>query len=31
MLNDNKTQVLLSGSAGSLRKLESLSIHIGDY
>ena len=30
MLNDNKTEVLLTGSAGSLRKLERSSIHIGD-
>ena len=27
MLNDNKTEVLLTGSAGSLSKLERLSIH----
>ena len=30
MLNDNKTEVLLTGSAGSLRKLERSSIHIRD-
>ena len=30
MLNDNKTEVLLTGSAGSLSKLERSSIHIGD-
>ena len=29
-MNDNKTEVLLSGSAGSLRKLERSSIHIRD-
>ena len=29
MLNDNKTEVLLTGSAGSLSKLERSSIHIG--
>ena len=29
MLNDNKTEVLLAGSAGSLSKLERSSIHIG--
>ena len=29
-LNDNKTEVLLTGSAGSLSKLERSSIHIGD-
>ena len=31
MLNDNKTEVSLTGIAGSLRKLERSSIHIGDY
>ena len=30
MLNDNKTEVLLTGSAGSLSKLQRSSIHIGD-
>ena len=30
MLNDNKTEVLLTGRAGSLSKLERSSIHIGD-
>ena len=30
MLNGNKTEVLLTGSAGSLSKLERSSIHIGD-
>ena len=30
MLNDNKTEVVLTGSAGSLSKLERSSIHIGD-
>ena len=30
MLNDSKTEVLLTGSAGSLSKLERSSIHIGD-
>ena len=30
MLNDNKTEVLLTGSAGSLSKLKRSSIHIGD-
>ena len=30
MLNDNKTEVLLTGSAGSLSKLERSSTHIGD-
>ena len=30
MLNDNKTEVFLTGSAGSMRKLERSSIHIGD-
>ena len=30
MLSDNKTEVLLSGSSGSLRKLERSSIHKGD-
>ena len=29
-INDNKTEVLLSGSAGSLRKLERSSIHTRD-
>ena len=30
MLNDNKTEVLMTGSAGSLSKLERSSIHIRD-
>ena len=30
ILNDNKTEVLLTGSAGSLSKLERSGIHIGD-
>ena len=30
MLNDNKTEVLMSGRAGSLRKLERSTIHTGD-
>ena len=30
MLKDSKTEVLLTGSAGSLSKLERSSIHIGD-
>ena len=31
VLNDNKTEVLLSGSARSLRQLEPSDIHMGDY
>ena len=30
MLNYNKTEVVLTGSAGSLSKLKRSSIHIGD-
>ena len=31
MLNDDKTEVLLSGSAGSLRNLERSSIRVVDF